>query len=323
VLAAFAPGGSSLAAWPALAGALAGAVCAATSARAVRVAAVLAAGAGAVVVLAPTVALFFPALGLATGAAPAFVATMLVAALLPALEWLFPDPDGQRARPAAVLVPLVAAVVAVVCKVAGLRTDRFDAEHPVPSQLAYALDTDDGRAWWVSTEQDPGDYAGRYVDRRGELPARFPYLAGTEVSLGAAEIADLPAPAVTTVSDAVVGGRRELTVQVTPRRPGVRLLALDVTTEGGTVTGARVAGRGVPEDALGKDRFWVTSHAPPPDGVQATLTIVGDGPVSLRAIDGSDGLTGLPGHHPRPAGIDVAGTHSSDLVLVSATTPLG
>jgi hypothetical protein len=45
--------------------------------------------------------------------------------------------------------------------------------------------------------------------------------------------------------------------------------------------------------------------------------------VTLRAIDGSDGLSGLPGYQPRPDGVGAAGTHSSDLVLVSATTPLG
>jgi hypothetical protein len=40
-------------------------------------------------------------------------------------------------------------------------------------------------------------------------------------------------------------------------------------------------------------------------------------------MDGGDGLSGLPGFVPRPDGVDVAGTHSSDLVLVSATTALG
>jgi hypothetical protein len=43
----------------------------------------------------------------------------------------------------------------------------------------------------------------------------------------------------------------------------------------------------------------------------------------LRAVDGSDGLTGLPGYRPRPAGVDTAGSHSSDLVEVAGTTNLG
>jgi hypothetical protein len=45
--------------------------------------------------------------------------------------------------------------------------------------------------------------------------------------------------------------------------------------------------------------------------------------VTLRATDGSDGLPGLPGYAPRPAGIAAAGTHTSDLVLVSVAMPVG
>jgi hypothetical protein len=268
-------------------------------------------------------------MGLTTGVAPTFVATMLAVALLPALELLFPDPDPDtgrrpgRGRLAAAAVPAVAVVTAGACVAAGLAVDRFDAEHPVPSQLVYALDADSGRAWWASTEDAPGSYTARYVTGREPLPLDYPYLTGTEVATGPAEVADLPAPAVEIVSDAVLGGHRELTVRVTPQRPGVRLLVLDLTVEGGTVTRARVDGRAVPEQALGRERLWLTVHAPDDGGVRATFSLDGDGPVDLRVIDGSDGLDGLPGFEPRPADMDAAGTHSSDLVVVSATTSLG
>jgi hypothetical protein len=36
-------------------------------------------------------------------------------------------------------------------------------------------------------------------------------------------------------------------------------------------------------------------------------------------MDGSDGLTGLPGFTPRPAGVGVEGSHDSELVLVAKT----
>jgi hypothetical protein len=321
VLAAFAPGGSYLAAWPALTGALAGIVAGATSARMVRLVVGLLAGAVAVVVLAPTVALFFPALGLATAAAPAFVATMLVVALLPVLELVFPDPD-EGGRLSAAAVPALAVVLAVGCAAIGLNVDRFDADHPVPSQLVYALDRDTGQAWWASTEDPPGEYTARYVDGREALPADFPYLWRADVATGPAEVADLPAPTVEVISDRPAAGGREITFRVTPQRDDVRFVLLDVRTDDGTVTAARVAGRAVPEMALGEDRLWLTFHAPPAGGLQATVTVTGDGPVDLRVIDGSDGLDGLPGFEPRPADIDAAGTHSSDLVVVSATTSL-
>ena len=324
VLAQVAPGGSYLGAVPALAGAVAGILAAVTDNRVVRLGAALVGGAVAVVVLAPTVVLFFPALGLRTAAVPGMFLTLLLLALLPAVDLLFADAGAaRRGRLASAAVPGVALVVAVACAAVGLSVDRFDSAHPVPSQLAYALDRDSGQAWWASTETSPGEYTSRYVDGRGSLPVDFPYLVGKDLAIGQAQPADLPAPAVTTVSDAIVGGKRQITVRVTPQRPGVRLLALDLGVDGGTVTRAQAAGRAVPDAALGQVHLMVTFHAPPADGLQASFTVDGDGPVTLRAVDGSDGLSGLPGFEPRPDGVDAAGTHSSDLVLVSATTPLG
>ena len=301
-------------------------VAAATDNRGVRTVAAMVGGAVAVVVLAPTVALFFPALGLKTAAVPGFFVALLAVALLPALEFLFPDPD-QRAhrsgRPASAAVPAAALVVAVVCAGIGLSVDRFDAAHPVPSQLAYALDRDTGKAWWASTEAAPGAYTGRYVHENSTLPVDFPYLAGKELVTGEAQLADLPAPLVTPVSDAVVGGKRVLTVRVTPQRAGVRLLALELTVDGGTITRSLAAGRDVPAGALGEDHLEFTFHAPPAEGLQVSFTIKGGGAAKLRVMDGSDGLSGLPGYVPRPDGVDAAGTHSSDLVVVSQPTPLG
>jgi hypothetical protein len=51
--------------------------------------------------------------------------------------------------------------------------------------------------------------------------------------------------------------------------------------------------------------------------------VEGDAVATLRVMDGSDGLDGLPGLAPRPEGVDAAGSHSSDLVLVGSTTELG
>jgi hypothetical protein len=326
VLAQLAPGGSYLTAWPALAGAVAGIVAAATDNRVVRLVTALVGGVVAVVVLAPTVALFFPALGLKTSAVPGFFVALLAVALLPALELLFADPDDRSRRggwlPSAA-VPAAAVVLAVVCAAIGLSVDRFDTAHPAPSQLAYALDRDTGKAWWASTESHPGAYTGRYVGGRSTLPVDFPYLAGKDVATGPAQVADLPAPLVTTLSDGVVGGKRVVTVRVTPQRAGVRLVALDLTVDGGTVIRAQAGGRDVPAASLGKDHLWFTFHAPPAEGLQVSFTIEGGGAAKLRVMDGSDGLSGLPGFVPRPDGVDVAGTHSSDLVLVSATTALG
>jgi len=321
VLAVVAPGGSYLAVWPALAGALTGLVAAVITSRVLRVLTALLRGAVAVVVLAPTVVLFFPALGLSTAAAPAAVATLLLLALLPALDLLFPDERDRRPW-AVAAVPAAALALAVAFTGVGLSLDRFDAAHPVPSRLAYALDTDTGQASWLSTEQSPGDWTTGFVGTRTELPVDLPYLDGPVWS-GRAEPADLAAAEVETVSDSVLGARRELSVRVTPQRSGVRMLVLDLHVEGGTVVAGRVAGRAVPEAELGEDRAWIVFHAPPEGGLPASFSIEGGGAVTLRVVDVSDGLAALPGYEPRPDGVDAAGSHSSDVVLVSGTTALG
>jgi len=340
VLAAATPGGSYLAALPALAGALAGVVALAARRPVVRLAALSAGGAVAVLILAPTVLLFFPALGLATGGAAALFATMLGLALLPVLDWLYPagrgaleavgalkavgalDGGGGRRAPGWwSAVPAVGAgALAVAFLVIGLAVDRFDAAHPAPTQLMYALDADTGKARWVSAETRPSEWTSRYVAGREDLGDAFPLL-GDDLATGPADAAALPAPSLTVVSDSTVDGRRTLTVNLKPNRPAVRLVYLRV--EGETrVDSATVAGRPVQVSADESTGFGVLFHAPPPDGAIITLVLSQAGSVSIRVMDGSDGLMELPGFQPRPPGIGIEGSHDSELVVVAKTYTL-
>ena len=319
VLAVIAPGSSYLAALPASAGALTGLIAVLSPWRVLRSGAALLGGAVAVVVLAPAVALFLPALGLRAAAAPAVVATLLLVALLPAVDLLFSaGPAPWRTA----LVPGTAAALAVGCALVGLSVDRFDPAHPVPTRLAYVLDTDREQAWWVSTEREPGTWTAPYVQGGDPLPDDYPYLTG-ELRTGPAAPADLSPPAVEVQDERDVDDRREFALTVTPRRPGVRFVTVEVTVDGGAVVRARAAGGTVPEESLGADRLNLTFHAPPDDGLRMELTVQGGGPVAVRALDASTGLGGLPGLTPRPPGLDAAGAPSADLVLVAATTALG
>jgi hypothetical protein len=319
VLAAVAPGGSYLATLPALAGALTGLVAVLTPWRWLQLAAVLIGGGVAVVVLAPTVALFLPALGLSVAAAPAAVATLLLVALLPAAELLFPE--GPAPWPSTALVPGVAGVVAVACGLVGLSVDRFDADHPVPTRLAYVLDTERDQAWWVSTESDPGTWTAPYVPGGDPLPDDYPYLTDDMVT-GPASTADLRPPSVEVLNERDAGNSREFALTVTPQRADVRFVTVEVTADEGTVVRARAAGGAVPEESLGEDRLLLTFHASPADGLRLEFAVQGGGPVTVRALDASHGLSGLPGFTPRPSGVDAAGSHSADLVLVSTATTL-
>ena len=82
---------------------------------------------------------------------------------------------------------------------------------------------------------------------------------------------------------------------------------------------ANADGRRVPIDAASTDPFSLLFHAPPTEGLTIRLTLQGSGQVAVRVMDGSDGLTNLPGFRPRPPGIGVEGSHDSELVLVAKT----
>lgn len=321
VLAAVTPGGSYLASLPALAGAVAG-LLALTVARgtvARRVAVTLGAAIG-VLVLAPIVLLFFPALGLATGAAPAVVAVLLGLALVPVLAVMLPRRRGEGPRIGAWTVG-GAGAVAVVALVVGFVVDPFDAEHPEPTRLAYALDADTGEASWVSDEGTPSDWTAQYVDGQEDLSAPFPMFGG-EVWAGPADAADLPAPVVDVVSDETSGDERTLTLSVRPgdgdpigTSDALRYVQLNAAGVGS----ASLAGREVPvdDDGVLDTRFYT-----PADGFEVTLTVAAGAPLDLRVVAAGGGLEDLPGFSPRPDDVGVAGSHSSELVLVGTTVTL-
>ncbi len=339
VLAAVAPGGSYLAALPALAGAVAGMAAVSTDRGFVRWAALGLGGAVAVVILVPTVWLFFPALGLATGAAGALFAVLLGLAVLPVLDLLYPAvaarrpkrevrqaeaTDAEAAQRASVPAGDVrrqrrwsaapaafAAVAAVAFLLAGLLTDRFDAEHPAPAHLAYLLDTTSQKARWASTDDRPGEWVRQYVTGPEDL-AGFGII-GTEVQIGPAPVADLPPPAVRVAAGSATATGRTVSVTITPRRP-VRLVYFEIPRA--AVVGVTVAGRAVP--ITGADRpIGVVFHAPPPGGVTVVLALSTASPVTLRVMDGSDGLQSLPGFRERPTNVGVKGSHTSEMVLVA------
>ena len=323
-LAAVTPGGSYLAALPALAGSIGVivAIGAGPTRRTWLAATVLViGGAVAVVILAPTVSLFFPALGLATGGAAAFFAAMLALALLPLVESLYsaaagdaPVVEPPRRRLRGSLPAIVAAALTVAFVATGFAVDQFGARYPAPAQLMYALDADTGKAQWVSTDTSPGDWTRRYVTGRGDVSRSFPIVTG-EVDTGPATAANLPAPTIATTADTTDGGTRTVSLTVTSHRT-VRLV--DLRVEGATVLRATVDGRPVPASVLG-NHFGVEFHAPPDGGLPVTLVLNRTGPVRIRVMDGSDGLDGLPGFTPRPSGVGVKGSHDTELAMVAKT----
>jgi len=326
VLAAFAPGGSYLTALPALAGALTGIAAVLLRGGFPAVLAVTAGAAAGVVILLPTLVMFFPALGMNLAGSGAFFAVLLGLALLPVVDLLHPAAGGQRgldahrARRRGAL-PALAAVVATVALVAvGLSVDRFDAAHPEPTHLMYALDADTGQARWLSESPDPAAWTAQYVG--GEPTAvtgTLPAFGDEKLLTGPAQAATLPAPLVAKTSDTTAGGVRTVGLRVTPQR-AARLVTLHAGADAEVAT-ATVEGREVPVDrtAGGAWGFGFVFHAPPAAGVNVVLTVRAGSPLRIRAMDASDDLSALPGFRPRPTGVGVVGSHSSEMLAVAKT----
>ena len=330
VLAALTPGGAYLATLPALAAAVAGLV--AIHLRPWPAVAVLTAGAVVpVVILLPTVLMLFPALGMPMAGVGAFLTVLLGLALLPVIDLIHPAAGGARglealrARRRGALPTLVAALAAVACTVTGLTVDRFDDEHPSLTHLMYALDADNGTARWLSGELSPQEWTARHVTGSpGSVADTLPAFGAEELRTGPAPAATLPAPALTLTSQTVSGDARTMRLLLDPQR-AVRFTTLHVATAN-QVTAATVGGRPlrmrVDLTAGGPWGFGFAFHAPPETGVEIELTVRGTGPVTFRAMDGSDDLPTAPGFQPRPPGVGVLGSHSSEMVAVAKTYTL-
>jgi hypothetical protein len=326
VLAALAPGGSYLTALPALTGALAGLAAIAVGRGWPAVVVLVLAGAAAVVVLLPAAIMFFPAMGMVLAGAGSFIAVLLGLALLPLLDLLHPAAGGQqgldalRARRAGGLPTLIALVAVVACTAAGLRIDTFDAAHPAPTQLMYALDADNGQARWLSAEPSLQSWTSRYVSGKPvAVLDTLPAFGAGKLLAGPATAATLPAPKLTVVSDTRTDGTRNLRLRLVPQRQ-VRLVTLHVGAAA-TVTAATVGGRQVPTDKIagGPWGFGFVFHAPPAEGIEILLSVRATTPVNFRVMDASDGLGALPGFQPRPAGVGILGSHISEMLAVART----
>src|SRR5262249_47437194 len=161
-------------------------------------------------------------------------------------------------------------------------------------------------------ESTAQDWTASYVKNKEEVGTAFPSLGADSVLTGPAQPATLPPATLTVLSDATSNGERTLRLRLTPQRP-VRLATLHVDGATAEVRKAMVGGFEVPVERTGPWSFGLVFHAPPADGFEVDLTLrpVGGGPARFRVEDGSDGLDALPGFHPRPADVGVAGSHSS------------
>lgn len=257
----------------------------------------------------------FLAVGFALGGAGSLFVVLFGLLALPAVELFLPDAPLRRRT--GLLVPSAAALLAVVAAAAGLVVDRPDADHPAASHLAYVLDADRNRAYWVSADLEPAEWTEGYVHDRATDGLPTGYAQG-ELWTGRAPVVEAAGPEVEvrdrtadTVTLRVVSGRaaKRLTLRLDGAVTEVTATAPDRSPVTVEVEGTRTAGW--PAEIRFRDL--------PPEGVELTVHTRAK---HLTAMDETRGLTGVPGFRPRPPGLGAGPRDDGDLLSVARTYDL-
>ena len=158
--------------------------------------------------------------------------------------------------------------------------DRFDAAHPIPTQLMYALDADTGKARWLSEESTPQDWTSSYVDVPGVgVATSSPALGGDEVWRRPGRRRRPCCRRRMEVLSDMTGadGARTLRLRLKPQRirSGWSPLHVDASStavqRGGGRGAAGLRGR---RGRRGRPwAFGIVFHAPPPEGIEVELVL--------------------------------------------------
>jgi hypothetical protein len=188
-------------------------------------------------------------------------------------------------------------LIAMAAVAAGVGVSRAGAspETPRPVSVAYALDADAGRAFWVSDRGitgGPDDVFFANALPIKSLP-RFLGENGELVRAAAADTLSVPEPEVVLISEAPREGRLDLTVRVRSRRGAPWL---HVFVERGKVMGAAVDGttfeKRADDASVSEGAVWGFRHIGGGDeGFELKLVVdPAAGPVRITVVDQSPGV---------------------------------
>jgi hypothetical protein len=123
------------------------------------------------------------------------------------------------------LLPGTCALLASGFILSGALRSGYDAEHPKPDTISYWLDTDTGKASWISFDKKPDDWTSQFLTGHVEattLRLFNPVDGDTIIKADAPHIQLLP-PNIETLEDSTTGGERKLRLRfVSP--PQARIL---------------------------------------------------------------------------------------------------
>jgi Peptidase family M28 len=244
---------------------------------------------------------------------PAFAAmiVVLIGLLVPHLDLI--------AKPSRWLLPGAAATLGLGLLAAGTLTAGFDAHHPKPNNIFYALNADTKQAIWASYDEAPDAWTAQFLGADAQKRSVTDYVDESEPLLySEAPAVSLEAPDVELLDDSTSDGIRTLRVRITPP-PRANLLT--VTTDAQErVVDAAVDGERAPNDTSddGGSPAWTLDYSSPsPEGVELTLRVKGTEPLTLTARAATPGLPTIPGESYRDRPPEMMPQRYEDRTLVS------
>ncbi len=208
------------------------------------------------------------------------------------------------------IVPIVAAVLAIMTIVQGNADSTFDASRPHPDSIFYLLDSDRGQASWVSLDSRPDAFTAQFFHRhvRGGRLARltgfapvdapadtlakiphlrdFVYLNNGRTIEGDARVIKAPPPTIKVLDDTSRDGARVVKVHIASAR-NAPIIWMAVPF-GVTVLGSSIDGKS-PGDRI-TDGWTGWYWNAPPSGFDLELKLAAPGPFPLTVIDQTAGL---------------------------------
>jgi hypothetical protein len=190
------------------------------------------------------------------------------------------------------VLPGAAAVLGLGLLLAGSLTAGFDARHPRPNSILYALNADTKQAIWQSGDEAPDAWTAQFLGTDAEKGSVADYLGGEAGELHSdAPTVELATPSIELLDDGVRDGVRTLRMRVTaPPKANVVVVETDTQVLGATVNGERL-----PEVTGGMPEWILNYWDPPSEGVELTLEVKGAGPLTITARSGTPGLPDIPG----------------------------
>ncbi|MDX6694478.1 MAG: hypothetical protein QOF02_2081 [Blastocatellia bacterium] len=268
-----------------------------------------------IVLLIPAIQALALGLGIGLIWAVVFPLVLLLGLLLAGLDFL--------TRKLRWWLPAALCVASLALLITASLSARFDNRHREPDSLFYVLNSDEGKAIWLSFDKQPDAFTSQFFPPgtgKSKVANYVPNMLGSFLN-AQAPVAALAAPNAQVVADDVSGGVRRVRLHLASSR---QAQIINIYAEPGTsILAASIKGRNVlnesAQQAAGTASEWsLQYYALEPEGLDLTLEVKPSTPLKLKVLDISYGLPALPNFAVQPRPDDIMPT--ADGVFYQDTT---